>query len=231
MPFCQNCGRLLNENEVCNCTPQNQTPQQQIPYPQQNQPYTYNYQQPYPAPQQPKKKSGCLIAGIVCGVIALLFLLLILAAILIPAMIGYTHKSRKQEANMTAKKYKDSVSSALIDLDSCDCEDMDIDGTYIICSDRSANFNVPFEIPSDFYTTVNAYAAVEEGVYEYFVVVEDGSCVYAAAHNIENDVIGTYPTGGEAMTVRRYSDNETDRDWTISDLYTDACAALYSTHD
>ncbi len=231
MPFCQNCGRPLNENEVCNCMSQNRTPQQQIPYPQQGQPYPYNYQRPYPAPQQPKQKNGCLIAGIICSVIALLFLLLILAAILIPAMIGYTRKSQKREADVTAKRYKDAVFSVLVELESCDCEGTDIDGTYIICSDKNANINVPFTIPSDFYDMIDTYAAIEEDTYEYFVVVEDGDCVYAAAHNMENDIIGTYPASSEVLTVRRYSGNEVDNDWSISDLYTDACTDLYGTYD
>lgn len=245
MPFCQNCGRKLAENEVCNCTsgaaptptpapvptpapspapkpaetaapkpaptpapapkPINNTSQQTTPPPAPK-------PQPAPAPQQmntnqayyqnvnvqqkPKKKTsvGLIIALILIPVVLIVLLVLaILAAILVPGMLGYVNKSKVSSANASANNISKAVNSALTEMDS---DGFNVGGSYyIICSDKKNNYNVPAENfdETELYDKIKEFYADSENT-EWFAVVEYGSCTYAAnSETWKNEIVGTCP--------------------------------------
>ncbi len=247
MGFCRNCGRPLAENEVCSCTsgatqnPQAVPPPQvyqnaQQPYVQQpyaQQPVQQPVQQPYvqqpvymqAPPQQQKKSHGCLIAALI---IIPIFLLLtaVLAAILVPSMLGYMAKSKTVSANALTRNISLSASSVLADLEA---SDIDVKGTYIITSGFESNVNVKIDAAA-FVDALEGYCA-DAADTEYFVVVMDGKCVYAAAENKDDKkYIGSSPTGadpndGAARFDGTYPD---DGKWSLDQYYNDACKAIAS---
>ncbi len=224
MPYCQNCGRPLSENEVCNCRNQN-------PNPAAPSPAVYDYQngqfQQGNAQNQnaPKKNNTAVIVIIVIAVIMLFVLpvLGVLAAILVPAMIGYTVKSKQASINSTAKSLYDAYSTAIIELDS---EGYDIgESPYIISSESYLNINVPFDVDV-IYTKAEQYF-YDIGEYTYFVVIENGRVSYAACEENDGSRIGTYPFRTEANEGPvTYSGSIGDEDWDLEDLYYYTCKEI-----
>ncbi len=206
----------------------NQYQNPQNPYPNQYQnpqnPYQNQYQQsPYPNPQQyqnmyqdpngqpPKKKgmsTGCLVALII-GIILLVIgvpICGVLAAILVPSMMGYMKKSNISSANAAAKTYYNAAQTALVDLD---MEDVRLDGTYMISS--AGNQDVPFEV-SRFESSFRGNVPEDIQGCSYVFVIEDGSCIYSA---IEDDgTLGSYPRA--VTTTGAYDCN--DEFYDFSDL-------------
>ncbi len=247
MPFCSNCGRQLGENESCNCQKSQAPSPNQVPPPQPNnnvQPGFQQYDQygrPLFTPQgQPiyydaqgkaiiggqkkKKNSGCIIALCV-SLLIFLIIGLILAAIFVPAMLGYVKKSKTAAANTNAKTITTNIKSALVDMTE---KGMTIDGRYIVCSDSSKNLYVDGE-KLDFdtlYYTAREYGSIDS--YEWFVVIEHGAVTYAAANCSDNDdYVGTFPNISDA---RRGSPSYTgvyDDDADLDELYDAASSSLY----
>lgn len=217
MPYCQNCSRPLSENEVCNCRSQN-------PNPAAPSPAVYDYQngqfQQENAQNQnaPKKNNTAVIVIIVIAVIMLFVLpvLGVLAAILVPSMIGYTAKSNQSRINSSAQSIFDAYSTVIYELDY-----MNIDlGTepFIICSDPSMNINVPFDSTTA-YTLADKYFTDIE-MYDYFIVINDGWIAYAACSVNQGRNIGTYPNPTKVNEGPvTYSGSIGDDDWDIEDLY------------
>lgn len=258
MPYCINCGRFLQEGEVCNCTanaqgapvqqPNSAAPQGGQPYNggMQPPPYPYNGQpypnqpypnQPYPVPtfnQQlanPPKKSNAWILAIVIPLgIAALLIIAILAAILVPSMLGYTKKSKQSSMNSNASTLFKAGNTALIELDE---EKKDIKGYYIISSDNSRNQAVPFDVEKFREKTANYFDKI--GEYEYFMVCRDGAVEYTAiakSWGDKSDYIGTYPPSNiDGIRLYRvdssgytYGSSSFSKDtkMSLSDLYKDA---------
>ncbi len=241
MAFCKYCGRPLGEGEICNCTLQNQA-QGYDAYGQPIQAPGYDaYGQPIQAPgynaygqpnqvQPPKKKSNGAVIAIVIIVLVLagigfLILIAVLAAILVPSMIGYTHKSKQASINAQAKTLYNTTATVLTQLDA---EGTNVMGTYIICSDEYDNVNVPFEA-SLFYDCADDYFP-EIDSFTYFVVVQNGNCTYAAIAQNGEDFIGTSPyatsigTDEGPTTISGYYGDE---DWDLEDLYYDTYEYLF----
>lgn len=216
MPYCQNCGRPLSENEVCNC--RNQNPNPGMPNPAV-------YQYPNAQVQNPPKKNNTAVIVIIIIAVVMLFVLPvlgILAAILIPAMLGYTAKSQQASVNSAAKAIYDAYSTAIIELDS---KDVDTRGDYIISSDADDCINVPFDV-SYIYDMANDYYT-ELGEYNYFVVVENGRVSYVACEESGEDRIGTYPYAtqvNEGPTT--YSGSVGAEGWDLEDLYYYTCKEI-----
>lgn len=259
MPYCSNCGKLLQEGEVCSCTasaqgapmqqPNNNAPQggqynnggmqpPPPPYPYNGQPYPNQpYPQGYPAPYfgqqlaQPPKKSNAWILAIVIplGIVALL-IIAILAAILVPSMLGYTKKSKQSSMNSNASTLFKVGNTALIELDE---EKKDIKGYYIISSDNSRNQAVPFDVEKFREKTANYFNKI--GEYEYFMVCRDGAVEYTAiakSWGDKSDYIGTYPPSNiDGIRLYRVDSSgythgsssfSKDTKMSLSDLYKDA---------
>ncbi len=223
MPFCQNCGRVLAENEVCNCTTANPNPTgtnfTNTPPPPMAQPIYNNVVNQ----QQPQKKSLWWIWLIILPIIlVVLMILAILAAILVPSMIGYTNKAKLSSMNSSASSLYKAANSSIVELDE---EGNKIHGYYIISSDEKKNFNIPSGFDTDeFYSKMDNFFSDNSKV-EWFVVMEDSYVSYSA--NSENwdskKLVGTYPaatTDGPTYYDATYSSNRSKA--SLNELYKDA---------
>lgn len=250
MPYCRNCGRPLQDGEICGCTqsaqgapvqqpnnyaaPQNGQPynggMQPPPYPNNGQPYPKQpypnqpYPQGYPVPSfgqqmaQPPKKSNAWILAIIIPLACVI--VLVLAAILVPAMLGYTKRSKQSSAFSKANTLRKAAVSSLVDLDE---KGQDVKGYYIISSDKSKNRSVSIDL-DEFNKKVEDYFP-EVKDYEYFIVCCNGDVEYAAISDSwskKSDYIGTFP-GGVSAGIRKYSpDGSTqtvDGKTSLDDLY------------
>ena len=232
MNICPKCGRQLADGEICNCAAQN--PQQNIPYPQQSgapygqpvppqYPPGYNYH-PQTPPQKKGLSTGCIIA-LVIGVIGGISMAGILAAILVPAMLGYVKKSNYSKANLQASSVMKAANSALVDLDS-QGELEALGRNFVICSEPNSDFNADSDT-AKLHQLVEQYLPADPDgkEWDYFFVVEDYTCVYAAASRTDQDLIGSYPAGYDFLP-KRYDGMQAPKDWTINDLYTNAVTNL-----
>lgn len=207
MPYCEYCGRQVAENEVCNCRSGAVPPPPPAPV-------YINGQPAYTAPQaQPKKQSLWWIWLIIIPMMLLvLFIGGILAAILVPTYIGYNKKAEITSANSNASSVYKAVNTALVEFDE---EDRNINGAYIIASDKEYNWNVPFEDDdlAEFYKRINSYYNDSEK-YEWFVCIEGGVATYSAeAESWSSEVVGTYPNRATIDGPRLYGrySNEMDK--------------------
>lgn len=109
----------------------------------------------------------------------------VLAAILVPAMLGYVKKSKIQSANASAKTYLNSANSALTEMDEVD-ETLPGDNAYY----RSDDTSLTPAIPTDLLDYM-AYYSDDAKTGEYALQIKDGICVAAAAQ--EGKYFGTNP--------------------------------------
>lgn len=217
MPFCKNCGRQLAENEVCNCAANANTA-----------PPSGTFNNVNIDPNQPqKKKSSVPIILIILIPIIIIVLLIggILAAILVPAMLGYTKKSKTAAINSTAGTISKSINAALSEMDE---QNYNLNGYFIISSEKKGN--LIFEIPNEYYDLKSFDASVLESKakeysdildeYEWFVVVENGVCKYAAcSEKWHSNYTGTYPAGSVSDGPTFYERGKTDKNADLQDLY------------
>lgn len=106
------------------------------------------------------------------------------------SMIGYIVKSQQTSANTSAKSIYNTANAVLIDMDT---EGMLIEGSCIISSDSSKNFNVDPTLADEFYSRVPLYYD-DIAHYEYFAIISNSVTVSIVCHKKENDdFIGTYP--------------------------------------
>ena len=165
-----------------------------------------DYQNLYQSGEEPPKQkhAGCIIAFVVALV---LFLILgVLAAILVPAMIGYVRKSRTAK---TADAGYKAASNALYDLKETD--DLK-NSTYIITNiPGEYDFNAPFDTKALHEAVSSDFADGANGRYTYFFVVEGDEVTYTAVRDEEHlDYICTYPrqAGQPEHSVTAYDGTE-----------------------
>ena len=142
----------------------------------------------------------------------------VLAAILVPAMLGYVKKSKIQSANASAKTYLNSANSALTEMDEVD-ETLPNNGAYTRAT-MDANL-----------LDYMAYYSDDAKTGEYALQIVDGICVAAAAQ--EGKYFGTNPAiytnknydkGGK---VGSYS---FDKPTSVSDALADAFEKWKASH-
>lgn len=121
----------------------------------------------------------------------------VLAAILVPAMLGYVKKSKIQSANASAKTYLNSANSALTEMDEVD-EDLPDDDAYF----RSDTAGLGTAIPQELLDYM-AYYSDDATTGEYALRIVDGICVAASAQ--EGKYFGTNPA---VYTNKNYDDNK-----------------------
>ena len=119
----------------------------------------------------------------------------VLAAILVPSMLGYVKKSKVSSANSTASSVYKAINSALTELDE---EGVDIGITKIVVWNGSAcntitatNFSPKV---ANFFSDITSVKRVD-------AQIVSGSCVAVAAAN-DSTYTGTYP--GKVVTTDNY---------------------------
>ena len=139
----------------------------------------------------------------------------VLAAILVPTMLGYVRKSKISSANSAASSVYKGINSALTELDE---EGVDVGGLYIltrsgsvwaasdtdptlatdgVCGSEGARFDKKV---ANFFADVKK---IKNGI----AAVKDGGCV-AFAGRTDKTYTGTYPGG--IVTTDTYSDYKGD---------------------
>lgn len=230
MPYCECCGRPLENGQICNCTA-NQNPNfnQQI----QSPPPIYGqnvYTNTVDMTNAPKKKLGVgtiiliiaiplvLIVLVVCG---------ILAAILVPSMIGYTNKSKLVSQNSYSTSICKAINSALCEMDE---EGYEIGGNYFICS--NANNSFCFDSESDDLDYDDLNDRINEFFSDsindkWFAVCENGVVTYvASAESWDSKFVGTYPSS--ALDAQKgYEKTYYDDTQELGEIYEDALEAIY----
>ncbi|MBP3243433.1 MAG: prepilin-type N-terminal cleavage/methylation domain-containing protein [Ruminococcus sp.] len=138
----------------------------------------------------------------------------VLAAILVPSMLGYVRKSKISSANSTASSIYKAINSALTELDE---EGVDIGAlTKITISGGSAtSAATSTALGADGDTKLtnkikNFFADIKKVKGETQAKIEGGSCV-ALAVCVDSTYTGTYPSG--VVTSENY------------ESYKDACSA------
>ncbi len=118
----------------------------------------------------------------------------VLAAILVPTMLGYVRKSKLSSANTTASSVYKAINSALTELDE---EGIDVGGAYLLTYDASTKAwsSLGDDDKTKFGTKVNNFFAdidkVKQGVKAQMV---GGACVAVACAQ-DSTYTGTYPAG------------------------------------
>lgn len=150
--------------------------------------------------------------------------------IMYPAMIGYVKKSKQASLNSYANILSKAAMTSLTDMDE---EGYDIDGTFIISSDESLNYNVNSDFDVDMFkeNAENYFGDISE--IDYFVVISEGSCVYSACIKTEDEeYVGTYPVKTRPGSFENYDESylETESiegsEYTLEELYDMAVDAI-----
>ncbi|MBE6857196.1 MAG: type II secretion system protein [Ruminococcus sp.] len=127
----------------------------------------------------------------------------VLAAILVPSMLGYVKKSKVSSANSTASSVYKAINSALTELDE---EGVDIGITKIVVWNGTA-WTVSSTAANNAVTTTNFSPKVANffsditSVKRVDAQIVSGSCVAVAAAN-DSTYTGTYP--GKVVTTDNY---------------------------
>ena len=121
----------------------------------------------------------------------------VLAALLVPAMLGYVKKSKIQSANSAAAEYCKAVSSAIADLEEEDCDvpDGKCDQDGYAADDGSST-----PTTDDLLDYVQSYTDIPSNA-EFVVRIKDGAGIYGAAK--EGKYYGTSP---KLLTQKNYDD-------------------------
>lgn len=135
----------------------------------------------------------------------------VLAAILVPSMLGYVKKSKVSSANSAANSLQKAINTALVELDEESQEAGSI--SEIDCTNSGTNYTVTFTSSSsyafsgaDFKTKVDNYMEKAKNKVWRAACV-DGVCV-ACAIEVDDTYTGAAPGG--VVTVDNYTKYKTN---------------------
>ena len=140
----------------------------------------------------------------------------VLAAILVPSMLGYVKKSKISSANDAAASVQKAFNTALIELD--EAGDLPADGDYH--HGKNAVTEITSEDTDVLGKKIMNYMDAGKKV-EFQAKVEGGVCVAVAA-SPDGKYLGTYPAG--VVTVDNFGSDKTYK----AESFTDALAAAYN---
>lgn len=131
----------------------------------------------------------------------------VLAAILVPSMLGYVKKSKVSSANTSASSIYKALNTALTDMDG---EGIDMGGTYCVEASKSTAATTAFSVPeggvaptgwdgTKLYTKVKNYFEDIEKC-DVCAQIVGGTCKAVAASS-DSTYIGTHPA---VVTVDNY---------------------------
>ena len=106
------------------------------------------------------------------------------------SMRKFAKKAQDASLNVAAKNIYNAFNAALLD---ADADGMTLNGIFIIGSDESMNFNVPSTVKTAEILKKAANYFDEIADYDYFIIVNNGICVYSASNKKDDDAIGTCP--------------------------------------
>lgn len=106
------------------------------------------------------------------------------------SMRMFASNVRKAQANVYAKQI---FTSCTVDMVELETSGININGTYIICSDDSKNVNVPSEVDTE-KVKENIFKTIPQNV-SYIMIISNRTCQYVAAFNNNDDknLFGSYP--------------------------------------
>ena len=116
----------------------------------------------------------------------------VLAAILVPSMLGYVRKSKISSANDAAASVQKAINTALIELD--EAGDLPADGTYTHAKEDDQTMSNAFKNKIMNYMDAGKKVA-------FLAEVKGGVCIAVAA-SPDGKYCGTYPAG--VVTVDNY---------------------------
>lgn len=142
--------------------------------------------------------------------------------ILYPAMIGYVAKSKQTSIASTAHTLQMAVATVATVMDE---QGYDLSGTYIVSNNDSWNYNLPSDIDASELIEEAKYYFDDIDDFNFFVVVVNGSCEYAACENCENPEytgtypVKTYPSDYDGDTLNTKPMNTEQEKYTLQELY------------
>ena len=131
----------------------------------------------------------------------------VLAAILVPSMLGYVKKSKVSSANSAANSIQKAINTALVELE----EEFDDSADIVLITrakDRDAygfvndTGSAPYSHNTQLWKKIKHYLDKAKGC--AFRASCDGGAVKAVAVALDRKYTGTYPTG--VVTVDNYAD-------------------------
>lgn len=148
----------------------------------------------------------------------------VLAAILVPTMLGYVRKSKISSANTAASNVYKAINSALTELDE---EGIDVSGLFIVKYDGSAWSTEDSDLLED---NIGADSKFDKKVENFFASITkvksakaqlDGGACVAIATAQDKTYTGTYPTG--VVTNETYKDYSMESGEVPDAALTEAC--------
>ncbi len=138
----------------------------------------------------------------------------VLAAILVPAMLGYVKKSKIQAGNASAKTFLGAANSALTEMDEVDAEELDrMDLACFIFGGEDA----PTQEDAEELLEYMAFYQDDITSADFAILIEDGVAICCAAQ--EGKYYGTAP---QFLTNKNYDELEEDfgdnNEWTLPTL-------------
>ena len=138
---------------------------------------------------------------------------------------SYNHvkSSKKRSMNASASSLQKAASTALCDVD---VKGVNIEGKYIISSEDKKDKNLPEGMKrEEVLKLISKYADFIDDM-NWFVVVEQGECVYAVCQKKDSDYynFGTYPA--DQIYVGGGKTDELDRSYSYDEVYYECTKAL-----